>query len=111
MFLSSFVIFASLGLSIGQETVGCYVPGMCTTGSITGVSVVSYVSECSDFCTEADSCQFFSYSPNDGTCVIYNDCPELSSESCADCVSSNANCPKTPCDMPGKNISKPFNLI
>ena len=103
-FLASIlIVVAFFGSSFGQQDpIGCYVPGLCENGTITGVSVVEFMSDCHDFCRDATTCEYFSYSPADGTCVTYSDCPYVSTESCQDCYSAEATCSRDPCDIPGR---------
>ncbi len=35
------------------------------------------------------------------TCVLYEDCPSLSTDDCQDCVSSDAGCEDAPCFVEG----------
>ena len=83
-------------------TVGCFVPGECVEGIVSGVAVVNSVGECVDFCQSATSCQYFSFNPTDKICLTYDSCPELSTDNCDSCVSGNKGCPNQICGFHGE---------
>jgi hypothetical protein len=94
---------ASASPALGQnDTIGCFVPGECQGGTTTGISIVPTVNECLDFCDTVTDCAYFTFEIAGQVCVVYSDGPELSAETCFDCVSGDALCPDLICEEPGK---------
>ena len=101
-----FISFITPGIYGQSETIGCFVPGECAEGLVSGLSIQDSVGGCVDFCSETPGCRFFSYSPGDDVCLALDQCPTVSAENCADCVSGDASCPNQICEVSGITCSK-----
>ena len=51
------------------------------------------------FKQDTDGCQFFTYSPLDGACFAYENCPAVDETACPDCVSGQATCDVLQCNQ------------
>lgn len=84
-----------------QLDIGCNIPGECLHGSSTGLEIVDSVEECISLCESRDACFYYTFSPDDGLCIEYADCEEVSTDACENCLSGNKNCLESPCKIPG----------
>ena len=101
--LSLLVLAASPALGQNQ-TIGCFVEGECQGGTTTGISIVNEINECLAFCDSVVDCSYFTYEAAGQICVAYSDCPEVSSETCLDCISGDAICPDLICEEQGTYV-------
>ena len=95
------LILSSQALGQVNNTIGCFVEGECLGGVSAGITSADTAQDCVEFCYSMDGCEYFTYSPTGGVCVAFADCPELSSDSCQDCVSGDATCPSELCGLTG----------
>ena len=87
--------------AIGADPIGCFVQGECVDSTVSGVYFDEKINDCVDSCQSVLECLFFSYLPDDGVCIIYEDCPKLSIDSCPACVSGDSICPNKICEVEG----------
>ena len=85
-----------------SDNIGCFVSGGCVNGLVSGLTIVPTIGECVDFCTSTSGCQYFSYEPTDDVCLALEECPEVSTDNCLDCISGDSTCPDTICALPGE---------
>ena len=85
-----------------SDNIGCFVPGGCVDGVVSGLTIVPTIGECVDFCTGTSGCRYFSYEPTDDVCLVLDECPEVSTDNCLECISGDSSCPNNICALPGE---------
>ncbi len=81
------LVAAALPATAFAQELQCNVPGECLLGELVGISSQESSLGCLEECKNATDCNFYTYHANDDFCGLFLTCPEISEESCPDCVS------------------------
>jgi len=75
-----------------HENQSCFQSGECRKGLHVDGEVLSDEFACLDFCNSNSECSWMTYFPNTSYCQLFQNCPVLDTEYCADCLSSQSDC-------------------
>ena len=67
----------------------CFVAGECQKSSFIGSEVSSDEFACLGLCKSTAGCNWFTFFPSTGFCQLFEDCAELNSDICPDCISGD----------------------
>ena len=99
------VLICFLALLVQVEPF-CHEHGECVGGNVIGLSPGdSTYNECLDFCKETPNCNYFTYNEDTLSCLAYDSCPTLSTNTCNNCYSGQTYCNYyVQCGLPGRCI-------
>ena len=65
----------------------CFIQGECTNSTLLDLDFFQSENECLKFCQENEACTWFSFDFETKSCGIFENCSNLSSDDCPECVS------------------------
>ena len=97
-FLVAFVSFVWSGFA----QVICNEPGQCTNSTIITITQALSALECLNDCKAQPGCNFYTFNPElDNLCELFDECENLTTAGCTECVSGNVNCSGVQCGLMG----------
>ena len=79
----------------------CSVPGECIHSDLIRPEVVNNEKECLSNCKAEANCKWYTHNKNTTTCMLLENCKELSTEECDICVSGEKGCDLYQCGIQG----------
>ena len=91
IFLAIFLTIPSC-MAMGLQAPGCSETGVCDSEPVS-VSEAASLQDCQATCQESEACHYFSYHPEETTCLIFAQCDSvLTDTGCQNCVTAAKDC-------------------
>ena len=100
----STLILVGLYLFLGVSAQQCDVEGECFNATLIGISIANNAKQCLKACKQAEDisgCNWYSFNPQTQICEFLDNCDDIQTDTCPNCVSGQVSCPIYECNLHG----------